>query len=432
MSLFKGDRSFRYNLYGWRHLFTRSSVAPLLPNLQSLTFDASSTATQFEQIAWFSLFLSPSLCELELSVSFWDSYTSPSAATLLFSALVASLPWPPSTYSLPFSERLLSVTNEGEYTKGYDWFRNTPNLTGLRQLAISVFVIRAEELYILGLLPMLESIELIFGSDELVFFFPELVQDLPTNAFPQLRHLSLIDLPNISAFHDLWNLDGIVSKLASVKIQLNKYLWMSPLPPSQIIQDFVPVISEQSPEVSELMIQLPSYETSPGDKSSSSAPMFELLSRLPLQRLRYTSLTPFHLCLAHHRTHYPLLHRLELTTAWVDPFDLRALAEIVPNLEYLGVNITIRPEHCEIVRSESFTAPQPITISIMSVYIENDSGWDQHAHGNNIESVLLTFLVCYYKLTHMVSFLKVLWPDARYIISQTAKDTLSHHKLTII
>ncbi|CAE6466439.1 unnamed protein product [Rhizoctonia solani] len=385
LSSFKIEKYFRYRLRGWKPLLTALGNNPLLPNLRTLVFNTRPTTTMFEQQAWFMLLLSPSLRELYLTTTSSHRVLNASAAELFFksvSTTLLSITDSSSTSNQPPPpRRTITIRTESADVEDISWFTTVRDLANISKLVVSISTLGAGELSTIGLLPQLESLELDFDiirdGESTSSFTP---RNLPDQAFPQLRHFGLRNLPDASCFHSIWSLKPLVSHLTSVALHFNKYRWMSVLTSDQILSDFIYPIGEKSPNLVNLAIHPPEYEW---NEAESSAPMFGLLSRLPLTGLRFAPMTPLHLSIPHTTGKYYLLKRLELTTSWIEVADIKSLAVVFPNLEYLAVQITMYPEDFQGAHSIP-TSSQSIVLYVMSVFLEEDPLWDRAIIGDRL------------------------------------------------
>ncbi|KAH7327644.1 hypothetical protein B0J17DRAFT_680473 [Rhizoctonia solani] len=405
---FKIEKYFRYRLRGWKQLLTALGNNPPLPNLRALSFNTRPTTTLFEQSAWFMLLLSPSLQEMNLTTTSSHCALNASAAELFFISVSTTLldikDSSSSSNVTLASEPTVTISSESADVEDVRWFITVRDLPNLCKVSISMSALEAGKLSTIGQLPNLESLELDFdisSEDELTSSYTTL--NLPDNAFPRLRHFGLTNLPDVSSFHAIWNLNALISHLTSITLHFNKYRWMSVLTNDQIMSDFIAPISEKSPALVDIAIYPPEYEW---NEMESSAPMFGLISRLPLTRLRFAPMVPLHISIPHSTGKYPLLTRLELTKSWVEVADIKALAVTFPNLEYLAMQITVYPEDFQGVQSIP-TSSQPIVLGIMSVFLEEDPLWDRVVIGDRLTRLLHS-----------------LWPNARYLTKES--DVIRH------
>ncbi|KAL5633019.1 hypothetical protein ACGC1H_003496 [Rhizoctonia solani] len=396
---FKLEKYFRYRLRGWKPLLMALGNSPLLPNLRTLIFNTRPTTTMFEQQAWFMLLLSPSLRELHITTTSSHRTLNASAAELFFKSVSTTILTITNSYSSPNQppplRQTITIRTESADVEDISWLTTMRDLANISTLVISMSTLGAGELSTIGLLPQLESLELDFDiilEGESVASYTSL--DLPDDIFPRLKHLGLRNLPDASSFHTIWNLKPLTFHLNSFTLHFNKYRWMNVLTNDQIMSDFISPIGEKSPNLVDLAIHPPEYEW---NEARSSAPMFDLISRLPLIRLRFAPMMSLHLPIPHTVGKYHLLRRLELTTSWVEVVDLKALAIVFPNLDYLAVKITICPEDFQGAHTVS-TSSQPIVLCVLSVFLEEDPLWDRAIIGDRLASLLHS-----------------LWPKARYI-----------------
>ncbi|CAE6465111.1 unnamed protein product [Rhizoctonia solani] len=81
-------------VHGWRFLFMGLTGSPLLPNLLSIDTRRQNLSPWFDQLAWISLFMSPSLQEFYLGDVAWDegSHDLLIRPFDLFLALISRIP----------------------------------------------------------------------------------------------------------------------------------------------------------------------------------------------------------------------------------------------------------------------------------------------------------------------------------------------------
>ncbi|CAE6495178.1 unnamed protein product [Rhizoctonia solani] len=405
LNCFKIEKYSRYRLRGWKQLLTALGSSPLLPNLHILTFNTRPTTTPFEQQAWFMLLLSPPIQELSLiTTSTSNADLNASAAELFFRCVsttllgITDLP-SSSNDPPPHSIRTTVISTRSDDVERISWLTTVRDLASLSQLFISMSTLRAGQLSSIGLLPRLESLELDFdvdrnGNSTSSYTTP----NLPDDAFPRLRHFGLINLPDVPSFHAIWSLTPLVSNLTSVTLHFNKYRWMNVLTHDEIISDFIHPISEKSPDLVDIAIHPPEYEW---NEAESSAPMFGLIARLPLTKLRFAPMVPLHISIPRAAGEYHLLRRLELPTSWVEVADIKTLAIAFPNLEYLALQITIHPGDFEDDQPTP-TSPRPIILRVLSVFLEEDPLWDGAILGEGLARLLHS-----------------LWPKARYLTNES-------------
>lgn len=423
--LFKSEGHY-YRLYGWKFLFAQSINAPLLPNLRAVDFNVRTTTTMFEQLAWFHLFMTPSIRELHIKASYrqhrrqneWnerhylvcmprmlgtkhqlggkDQRALPmSVSSFFLESLVACLPSShiaPSRSILPLPEHEIAASSFGEYLNGSRWFESLPDLTGLCDLAIPVSALGTKGLYILGLLPLLKRLELAFPMGENEPSKPTLT--LPANSFPCLHHLRLTQLSDFSFVQDIWGLPAMVSKLTSAEFRFYVTNWaaVSALKADRFMSEVLTVITERSPRIVDLSIYPPYLSAG----MENSVPILHLISRLPLRRLRFAPIAPFRLYFNPNEATYPTLRHLELTSSWVELPDLRALAKMLPKLEWLAINrVEIPTMHLANAQSTQYQALQPITIRVRSVRLQESQEWGRTEYRDEFVWLVVTpFYLC--------------------------------------
>ncbi|CAE7108216.1 unnamed protein product [Rhizoctonia solani] len=423
LNSFKIEKYFRYRLRGWKQLLMALGNHPLLPNLSTLIFNTRPTTTMFEQQAWFMLLLSPSIRELNLATTSSHRTYNASAAELFFRSMSTTLlgitdPSSSSMASQPSPSRQnITIRTEGADVEDISWFTTVRDLANISNLVVSMSTLGAGKLSTIGLLPQLKSLELDFDiilDGESTSSY--IAQHLPNDAFLRLTHFGLRNLPDPSSFHTIWNLTPLVSHLTSFALHFNKYRWMNVLTNDQIMSDFISPISEKSPNLVDLAIHPPEYEW---DEAESSAPMFSLISRLPLTRLRFAPMIPLHISIPHTAGKYHLLKRLELTTSWVGVSDIKNLATTFPNLDYLAMQITIHSEDFQSTLVTP-TASQPIVLYIMSVFLEEDPFWDRSMVGDKLSrSVSIVIATSSRLIIREIRLLCSLWSKARYMTKES-------------
>ncbi|CUA74315.1 hypothetical protein RSOLAG22IIIB_11139 [Rhizoctonia solani] len=381
---FKMEKYFRYRLRGWKQLLTALGNSPLLPNLRTLIFNTRPTTTMFEQQAWFMLLLSPSLHELHLATTSSHRTLNASAAELFFKSISTTLQGatdsPSSPRQSPPARQTVTISTESADVEDISWLTTIRDLAGLSKLVISLSTLGAGKFTTIGLLSQLESLEIDFDIHHEGSVSQYISLDLPDNAFSRLRHFGLKNLPDTSSFQTIWSMTHLTSHLTSLSLHFNKYRWMNVLTYDQIMSDFISPIGEKSPNLVDLVIHPPEYEW---NEAGSSAPMFDLLSRLPLVRLQFAPMLGLHMSIPHTAGKYPLLKRLKLATSWVAVADVKNLAVVFPNLEYLAIQIIVYPEDFQGAISVS-TSSQPIVIHVLSVFLEEDPLWDRAIIGDRL------------------------------------------------
>ncbi|CAE6345045.1 unnamed protein product [Rhizoctonia solani] len=418
LDLFNIEKYFRYRIRGWKQLLAGLGNNPLLPNLRSLSLNTRPTVTVFEQQAWFMLLISPSLLELNLiTTSINPADLNSSVAQLFFESLSTTLMGRTDSSSSPPPNQTTLIRTGSKDLEDISWFTTLRDLGNLSKLTISISALGAGGLSIISLLPRLEYLELDYDIDhtgEPTSLCAS--SNLSDVSFPRLSHFGLTNLPSTQSFDELWSIKPLVSHLKSATLYFSKYRWMGVLTHEQIMADFIIPISETSPDISDLAIHPPEYEW---NEEESSAPMFGLLSRLPLTGLWFAPIISLHISIPHHIGQYPLLRRLELTTSWVEITDVKSLAIVFPNLEYLGMQITIYPEDFQGTQIK-YVSSRPIVLSVLSVFLEEDPFGDRTTVGNKLARLVSNATSEFITETGRgkFSFLHTLWPKAQYLTNE--------------
>ncbi|KEP47301.1 hypothetical protein V565_160780, partial [Rhizoctonia solani 123E] len=232
----QGHMGALLHVWGWRFLFMKLQGSVLLPNLRNLDTQGLYFSSDFDRLACFVLFLSPSLQKLSLHVMSQDGPHKGLPATRPLSLLLGAISkssvadsscivatrdhWHPS-------EQTLASLSPSEYPEGSFWFSNLSAPTGLRDLDITMLSPSTlwDEYCIIGFLPFLERLKTYFYIDD----FSDKVKynlkttPLPSSLFPSLRALSLNGISHVDLFRWTWSLKPMVSQLSSAHIDLPNF-----------------------------------------------------------------------------------------------------------------------------------------------------------------------------------------------------------------
>ncbi|QRW17337.1 hypothetical protein RhiXN_05339 [Rhizoctonia solani] len=238
------------------------------------------------------------------------------------------------------------------------------DLSSLSKLRISVKTFRAEQLSKIGLLPSLEHLKLEIGAGYRGQpISPNAVPVIADGAFPRLRRFDLMNLPDAESFHEFWSIKPLVSRLTSASLHFDK-----------------------STNIVDLSIGPPEYESG---EEENCAPIFYLLSRLPLVALLFEPLVPLRLPIPRYVGTYHLLRKLEVATCWLEVGDIQSLAIAFPNLEYLAVQIGLYPEDFQQIKSIPISS-QRIILWVVAVFMEEYPFWNRTAAGNDLARLVPT------------------------------------------
>ncbi|KAG8679501.1 hypothetical protein FRC11_003638 [Ceratobasidium sp. 423] len=378
-------------LDGWMALFTkRNFEGLLLPNLERLTISEPEPIPidiafdPIEQLAWSTLFLSPSLKLLELldyvptsgdvgSGSHVNSglpSSSPSAL-MLIKILAKSLPGTQSLTLPPYydnpTEWMAASTGLRVLKECISWFEHSPapiNLTQLRIYSCAVSGGLGEGLVVLGHLPYLEKLELegYLKSASRQFFQGEPLA-ITSGLFPRLRFLNLRSIPGTQLFYHIWGSEAMVSKLTCAFVIFDISF---PIDRDEFTSKIIPLLCEASPELTSLIVTVAIK-----DQPNLSLPILdllcELLSHLPLSTLAlYFGNVAAMAQPSRDLPVFPLLKSLNFSIP-LPPSQLRALAASLPNLK----NIWLHP-HPEIAEPSSefiFEQDEPTSLQSISVTV---------------------------------------------------------------
>ncbi|CAE6481501.1 unnamed protein product [Rhizoctonia solani] len=282
---------------GWHILFLKLRDGALLPNLRVLNITGLRGHSSFDRIAWFALFLSPSLRKLDLNDGSNTYQVDPRLPTyplyLLLAALNEGMLGDTNTFlSTPYrrpTEHTFSLLYSSKHRQGYSWFSNLPDLTGLRKLGITVFpspeTVR-DALYITGHLPFLERLQLGFITDwdSMANLDPERRYDcsevlpLPSNLFPSLRKLNLSHPPDIHLYHWMWSLKPLTYGLLSARVDLRSFDFN----PEDYQLHVVRPLRENSPSLTALSVFVSDHQ----DRVGGLDVLCGILSLIPLKELK--------------------------------------------------------------------------------------------------------------------------------------------------
>ncbi|CAE6413403.1 unnamed protein product [Rhizoctonia solani] len=354
------------NIQGWNVIFRKLKEGVLLPNLRTLDFilRCNPYIEALPFLAWFTLFLSPSIQELSIEHKKLPVDEFPvSPAVLFIASLAESLsdkekislsPY----YSFPTETTLSSLCPSG-YQERHYWFTHLPKLTSLRALSIEDTGFSkgiVEGLFVLGHLPYLESLKIRLDLDQTI----KETTFSPDTLFPSLRLLTLIYM-NYRVFRYIWGLRSMVSKLTTVSLEFDDGERCD----TEALANIVLSLTECSPCVSHLYIS----GSFPGREQKELEVALGLISRLSLRSLT-VKLTG---CKEVKKIYFPsqeptfsALRYLELENPIQEP-NLRVISKIFPNLMFFKVLYDdLNSEYWEesTYESNSQTARQPIKIDV--------------------------------------------------------------------
>ncbi|CAE6457336.1 unnamed protein product [Rhizoctonia solani] len=362
-------------LHGWDILFAkrREFQGVLLPCLEWLDIRGTGLpSTEFDpicQLAWFTLFLSPTLKLLELkdypssdpftlrlNPSFDQSgseFPSPSAL-LLVNILAKSVTGHhhitlSSYYDCP-TNQMLASSSLGIHKDCLSWFEHTPDLINLTRLTIyscAVLGGSGEGLVVLGHLPHLEGLDIVGISGSKVdsrYSFEGNFMPIPPGLFPCLKSLHLTSVPGSQLFYLIWDSNGVVSNLTEARIHLDAK--RSSVTQHELSSRIIPRLCKRSPNLRHLNISV-SLRSKLDDAGLSEPDMlFELCSHLPLSVLQFNASgraranPEFHLL--NPPSAFPLLKRLDFSSI-LNRSQLRTLAAAFPNLQHISITLTVEP-----------------------------------------------------------------------------------------
>ncbi|KAH7334972.1 hypothetical protein B0J17DRAFT_720505 [Rhizoctonia solani] len=375
-------------LDGWSILFAKRNEfgGSLLPNLVCL--DTMSEPTY--QLAWFRLFLPPSLRVLRLQdyVVMPAEISNNSNRNLDSSANLDSESNVPSANEgqllLESQHAMPSLGNVALAMKGTgspsslvrggrpSWVDYLPILTNLTHVHIysnDALGASGEGLIILGHLPHLERLG-IHGDFESKSRSSLLIQGeplpIPSDLFPRLRTLHLVLMPGTRLFYHVWDSEAIVSKLTSARVHFGSN------PPSvtrdELASKIIPVLFKCSPNLTKLEVGVAFKGDLRNMEPSASDMLFQLLSHLPLVSLSFDIGQEkvegaWSVC---RQTVFPLLQWLDLSPLLL-PTQFRALVLLFPNIRYLKVRPNLKttqsPGECD------FESNEPVSLQPVSACI---------------------------------------------------------------
>ncbi|QRW14013.1 hypothetical protein RhiLY_13012 [Ceratobasidium sp. AG-Ba] len=201
---------------GWTALSARSSIQPLLPNLESLTVQKYFTEPQGEdELEWMKIFIGPSLR------SFWyrlerndlHAMRMPKAAVMVLLD--------------PLVERCVSLERLAIYPKAGSWtcfdlpaVFASRSFSYLQELSGSVALVASEVFPIIAALPRLVRFS-VYAYDQ---FMPNLPDSLPLDAFRTLKHFTLATNNPHDAL-DFARFQALLSKVESLEFCCDFYAY---------------------------------------------------------------------------------------------------------------------------------------------------------------------------------------------------------------
>ncbi|KAG8736451.1 hypothetical protein FRC11_002630, partial [Ceratobasidium sp. 423] len=364
---------------GWHFLFLKLKDGPLLPNLRALNIAGLHMHPSFEKLAWFTLFMSPSLRELDWHDGFNLQKVDPRLPThpicFLLAALSETLPSHPcnslhAQYARP-SEHTLALLYPGKYRQGHYWF-NIPDLSHLRELGVTVFPLPEtiwDALCIIGCLPLLERLKLQFmvnwdGEPEAGYGFNS-IPPCPSTLFPSLRRFHLDGLSDDRLFRWIWSLKPIVSALSSVYIEGYHFIFNL----EQFNNNIVQPIHEATPNLTILSITVSELL----DTINTLDIVCEVLSHMRLKELELNGVKNWGPYPTTHQANiFTHLRRLRLSNSLELKWwrTLADVAKALPNLEYLYLPLVriFEPHDLDDANVEH-TSIQPIEIEVQEPFV---------------------------------------------------------------
>lgn len=399
----------KVGLYGWKALFARSKDGPLLPNLHTLIFDTIHFENPLDETAWLSLFLSPSLRQLIIRTR---RATGLPDLNMFFIGFLTAGSYP--AYSLDKLPHPIHL-DETEHPEAIKWlgYMNPPDLTGLQTLTI-----RIEDFengaHLVGLFPLLECLEVIF---DIKYSPKKELPKLPPGAFPRLYHFGVFShrFGNFES-SSVWGLKAMLSKLTSVELCFLYHITAGDF--TQFMGSFFPAMREHSPSLTDLAIRL-DFNI---DFSNISNALCDLASQLPIQNLYFSLYHCGAVSNCFRLVICPRMRQLEIADSIsIRLFEIRALAELFPNLEYLSASVEVLQVELNNFEPVSLQAAQSI---VLQLELKNDRRHhigcsDQSVRYNVSRSVIIlryqNFELLLKRATYEYSILNSLWPNARHI-----------------
>ncbi|CAE6495107.1 unnamed protein product [Rhizoctonia solani] len=381
-------------LDGWNILFAKRNETggSLLPNLVRL----DTISEPINQLAWFRLFLSPSLRVLTLQdyvaisveIDTDSSYKSVSSANLDSELNATSdsqtqllLESQYTTTSLGYGAPAIQRTGppgslvRKERLSWVDYLPMLTNLTYVHIYSDNAPAGSGEALIILGHLPHLERLGM-HGDFESQSRSSVLIQEeplpIPSDLFPRLKTLHLLSMPGTRLFYYIWNSEAMVSKLTSARVRFGSN--PASVTRNELAFKIIPVLCKYSPNLTKLDISVAFKDGLSDSESSASEMLFQLLSRLPLSSLSF-DIGPekiegdWTVC---RRTVFPLLQWLDLSPLLL-PNQLRALVLLFPNLRYLNACPNLgKTQSAGAYAFESSESASPIKPVSAYIYVGNE------------------------------------------------------------
>ncbi|KAG9094913.1 hypothetical protein FRC06_010346, partial [Ceratobasidium sp. 370] len=191
-----GKRRKHFKLSEWHTLFRRARKGPLLPNLVSLTLNATDFYFAVDQMLWISAFASPSLLRFTpIHVRHSEmSLISSLAASIILKTLNERSPHIQSLGLYPQREIGPGQADGESCLLNMMWpgpfLPYLQSLSNLRSLSTSLWTIVGDGLLVLGGLPQLGNLVIRGCSDYLL----EGHFSIPEDSFPQLTDLTLWEI----------------------------------------------------------------------------------------------------------------------------------------------------------------------------------------------------------------------------------------------
>ncbi|CAE6471226.1 unnamed protein product [Rhizoctonia solani] len=432
------SRRCNLHIHGWHYLFLKQKQGPLLPNLLALETHALFPSSDFEVLAWSSIFLSSSLkalvayhsCRQYEIYKHRSKYPTHTLLAIFSESLSADLKQNLSRKYELLPERTMASLGRDEYREGYNWINQLPSLTHLEELSIQVFRYPSQifdALLIIGQLPLLERLmlDILYEwtyeiGDDLKETYP--LSSLPLPLFPSLRGLSLNR--NTSHYPKLlqwiWSLKPLVSGLTTILLDACGFRDSTEEFNNLVLQP----LCDGSPNLTSL-----NYVCQSNNKLSTLDIICGFVSQMQLKELKVHEdwITDLKVYPALYQGRvFPHLRRLHLPfLLGAQRLDLLAeLAKALPNLEYLSISMAFdsswSPE-----QSYSEKDFDVDTVSFQSIRIEaevhrNHKG--RQIEGNEWKQWSIQELECLGQSG--IRFLKAIWPNASLCIGISRSEPL--------
>ncbi|CAE6440510.1 unnamed protein product [Rhizoctonia solani] len=417
-------------LYGWDILPAKrmESEGPLLPNLRVLNIflpnPTDPTIDPIGQLAWFSLFSSPSIRSLRLrnyptrsNYGHSPGSKSPSpSALLLLNTLAKSFNGSQSIalssyYDFPTADMIAS-TGSGVYTEYLDWLGRLPALIHLTHLNLCSCAVSGglgEGFIVLGHLPHLEMLEITENSSlrSNPGFRGELLP-IPSSLYPCLQKLRIESTPTNRLFYHIWGSVAMASKLTKASIH---FIMDFPIVRDEFVFTIIPLLCNKSPKLVDLNI---CAELEPNNVNNTGTPetemLFELLRRLSLSSLSFRVGTgkATESYFPHCPLAFPLLAHLELRVP-LYPAQLRVLAATLPNIHDLKITLWLDSQGVGQAREIVSKPNEPASLKSVSAQVRLEGL-------SNAGSDRMAYFITEDKTNPIARFLKFLWPNLNKLV----------------